>query len=83
MILHGVTEGFKPISFLLYMGRVADKSAPEQAQRIIFVCKKYGLDYQELLWVISSDNTANAYNVATELKLQGLCFRGSLETHLW
>ena len=72
IILHMLDKSFDPKSFILYVGRIADKSAHEQAQRILHVCNRYGIDASHLLWVIGVDNTGSAYKVPEHLGMQCL-----------
>ncbi len=60
-MLHTVTPDFHPKTYVLYVGKIAEKTAREQANRMISVVKKFGnIDVSDLVWVVSSDNTGRA-----------------------
>ncbi len=54
----------------MYAGKIADKPVREQAQRLIYVSRKNGVEYEAFVWVVDPDNTASAHDVAAELKVE-------------
>ena len=67
-VLHLLDKDFNPKCFVFCAGLTADKSAREQAQRILHVCNRYGIDVSHLLWVIGVDNTVRAYKVPERMQ---------------
>ena len=73
LLLLTVTPDFHPKTYVLYVGKIAEKTAREQANRMISVVKKFGnIDVSDLVWVVSSGNAGSAFNVATVLKMECL-----------
>ena len=68
VILHSVSADFVKTRLVLYFGKIADKGAREQAQRIISICNQMHINPDHLIWVVGTDNTPSAYNVARELQ---------------
>ncbi len=72
VILHSVSADFVKTRLVLYLGKIADKGAREQAQRIISICNQMHINPDHLIWVVGTDNTPSAYNVARELQVEVL-----------
>ncbi len=70
MILHSVDENFVKTRLVLYLGKIAAKTAAVQAQRVIATCRGFHIDPEHLVWVVATDNTPSAYNVARELSAE-------------
>ncbi len=70
VILHSVDENFVKTRLVLYLGKIGAKTAAVQAQRVIATCRGFHIDPEHLVWVVATDNTPSAYNVAKELSVE-------------